>query len=115
MRMPNATMWSHKKTANSLASRFSRPAVVRLLMVVAVATRGVASGPSSNACLEPVASKPLSVTISRGRPPCIAITVRPDEAIQVIVEHPEDVSLRVSGEWELTLADGFEFGTETIT
>jgi CHAT domain-containing protein/tetratricopeptide (TPR) repeat protein len=33
----------------------------------------------------------------------------------VIAEHPEDVSLRVKGEGEETLVDGFEFGKETIT
>jgi len=49
------------------------------------------------------------------QPACVTLTVLSGEATQVTAKHPDDATIRVSGEGKEILADGFEFGRETIT
>jgi CHAT domain-containing protein/Tfp pilus assembly protein PilF len=83
-------------------------------MVAAVIAQGMTRLPA-NDCAELSEGKALSVVVSPKRPACVSITVQSGKATQVIAEHPDDLALRLHSQGREILADGFEFGQETIT
>src|SRR5437763_2743736 len=93
------------------------PMVYLLIVAIAVVTPAVAATLPSSNCPELVTEKPISVSKPAKQQACVTVIVFPGEATQVVVEHPQNVSLRViAGETKKeTLASGFEFGQETIT
>lgn len=85
----------------------------RLLAVVAM-TAGVLFGVPST-CLMLSPGQTLRAHASSHRPACFLVTVESEEQTQLAVEQPVDLTLRISEGGEETVADGFEFGIETLT
>lgn len=86
-----------------------------LLFLAAALVQDPTARPPTAPCPELVAGKPISFTSSLTRPACVMVSVAHGEALQVIVDYPEDVGLHVSGQGREFLVDGFEFGRETVT
>jgi CHAT domain-containing protein/Tfp pilus assembly protein PilF len=87
---------------------------MRLFLAVIVASSGAWSG-VSNTCLPLSLGQTLLARTSIGQTACFLVTVESGEATQLSIEQPADFALRVVGGAEPTIADGFEFGGETLT
>src|SRR5690242_11722792 len=53
--------------------------------------------------------------VSKNAAACFWITVEPGRAVQLAAQQPVDLTVRVSGTGVSDVADGFEFGNETVT
>lgn len=53
--------------------------------------------------------------VSKSVAACFWITVEPGQAVQLAAQQPVDLTVRVSGTGVSDVADGFEFGNETVT
>lgn len=89
--------------------------MVLVLIFAAALTQSVKAQPPAGDCPELVAGKILSAITSPANPFCIQVKVAPGEGVQVVADHSTDLLLRVTGAGEPVLADGFEFGRETVT
>src|SRR5882762_7310592 len=89
--------------------------MVRLLIVAASLAQGLSSGGPSVVCPELVAGQSLAVHVSRGKPACVRLTLLPGEATRIVADQSGDIALHLKGPGNEVIADGFEFGQETIT
>lgn len=89
--------------------------MIPFLLLATALIQGITARPLTTACPELLAGKQLSVIRSTTRQACVMVHVAHGEALQVIADYPEDVSLSARGEGHEFRADGFEFGQETLT
>jgi hypothetical protein len=90
------------------------PIVFPILVLAAAVAQSPTAQPHPTACPKLVAGKPISATKFPMRPGWVTGGVAPEEALQVAPDSPEDVAFHVSRENREFLADGFEFGRETL-
>lgn len=85
----------------------------RFLALIA-STCGVLIG-APGACPVLAPDQLVRVRVSTRTPACFWVTVETGEAVQLAADQPVDLALRIGEGTMQTLADGFEFGKETLT
>jgi len=89
--------------------------MVRLLIFAAALAQSGNATLTTDGCPELVTGKPFSAITSTKKTACVTVNVAAGEALQVSAGYPGDLALRATSGDRQFLADGFEFGQETLT
>lgn len=88
---------------------------MRTFVGLVLSNLAVASGASLAGCLPLNTGQTLKFSALPKHPACFIVTIAAGESAQVVVEQPEDLEIRARRGATETIADGFQFGPETLT